>query len=112
LFVAKSPFTVKLSPPLTVYCSRQSRGIAVANENPHLQSVVDHDGAVILNVERGLISTLNPTGAYIWQGLERGESLEAIIANLSRETGKESSMVERDVCEFVEDLKQKHLLPQ
>jgi hypothetical protein len=84
----------------------------VATENRHLQSVVDQDGAVILDIERGLISTLNPTGAYVWQGLERGESLETIMANLARETGEESLRVERDVREFVEDLKQKRLLPQ
>jgi hypothetical protein len=84
----------------------------VAIENPHLQSIVDQDGAVILDIERGLISTLNPIGAYVWQGLQRGESLETIIANLARETGEESLIVERDVREFVEDLKQKRLLPQ
>jgi hypothetical protein len=84
----------------------------VAIENPHLRSVVDQDGAVILDIERGLISTLNPVGAYVWQGLQRGESLETIIANLVRETGEKSLMVERDVREFVEDLKQKCLLPQ
>jgi Coenzyme PQQ synthesis protein D (PqqD) len=84
----------------------------VAIENPHLQSVVDQDGAVILDIERGRISTLNPTGAFVWQGLQRGESLESIIANLARETGEPSLMVERDVREFLEDLKQKRLLPQ
>lgn len=81
-------------------------------ENPHLKAVADQDGAAILDIERGLISTLNPTGAYVWQGLQRGESLETIIANLARETGEESLFVERDVREFVEDLKQKRLLPQ
>jgi Coenzyme PQQ synthesis protein D (PqqD) len=84
----------------------------VAIENPHLQSVFDRDGAAILDIERGLISTLNPTGAYVWQGLQRGESLETIIANLARESGEEFLMVERDVRKFVEDLKQKLLLPQ
>jgi Coenzyme PQQ synthesis protein D (PqqD) len=84
----------------------------VSIENPHLKAVADQDGAAILDIERGLISTLNPTGAYVWQGLQRGESLETIIANLARETGEESLLVERDVREFVEDLKQKRLLPQ
>jgi hypothetical protein len=84
----------------------------VAIENPHIQSIVDQDGAVILDIERGLISTLNPIGAYVWQGLQQGESLETIIANLERETGEKSLTVERDVREFVEDLKQKRLLPQ
>jgi Coenzyme PQQ synthesis protein D (PqqD) len=83
----------------------------VAIENPHLQSIVDQDGAVILDIEQWLISTLNPTGAYVWRGLQRGESLETIIANLARETGQEPLTVERDVREFVEDLKQKRLLP-
>jgi hypothetical protein len=84
----------------------------VAIEDPHLQSIADQDGAVILDIERGLISTLNPTGAYVWKGLQRGESLETIIVNLARETGEGSSTVERDVREFVEELKRKRLLPQ
>jgi len=84
----------------------------VAKESSHLPAVVDQDGAVILNIEEGLISTLNPTGAYVWRGLQRGESLETIIANLTFDTGEERSMVDRDVREFVKDLKQKQLFPQ
>jgi Coenzyme PQQ synthesis protein D (PqqD) len=84
----------------------------VTINNPHLQAVVDQDGAAILDIERGLISTLNGTGAYVWQRLQRGESLETIVADLSRETGQESLVVERDVREFVEDLKRKNLFPQ
>jgi len=84
----------------------------VAVENLHLQTVVDRDGAAILDIERGQVSTLNSTGAYVWQGLQRGESRETIIANLAGETGEESLLVERDVREFVEDLKQKRLLPE
>jgi hypothetical protein len=78
---------------------------------PNLRSIVNDDGAVILDIERDSISTLNPTGAYVWQGLQRGESLETISANLARDTGEEFQLVERDVSGFVEDLKQKRLLP-
>jgi hypothetical protein len=77
----------------------------------NLRAIVNSDGAVILDIEHNLISTLNPTGAYVWQGLQRGESLETISSDLARETGEESTLVERDVREFVEDLKQKRLLP-
>jgi hypothetical protein len=80
-------------------------------ENPHLQSVVDQDGAVILDTELGSISTLNPSGAYVWQRLQRGDSVETIIANLARDVGAEFAMVERDVHEFVQDLKHRRLLP-
>lgn len=84
----------------------------MAIENHRLKTVVDQDGGVILDIERGLISTLNPTGAYVWSGLQRGESLESITANLVRETGEDTLTVERDVRAFVEDLKQRTLLPQ
>jgi hypothetical protein len=42
--------------------------------------------------------------------LERDEPVEAIIANLARETGEDSAVVDRDVHEFLDTLKQKHLL--
>jgi hypothetical protein len=79
--------------------------------NRHLKSVVDQDGAAILDIERGQISTLNQTGAYVWDKLQHGESLVTIIGNLARETGEQTSVVERDVLAFIEDLKQNQLLP-
>ena len=33
--------------------------------NEHLRTVTSNDGAAILDVERGLITTLNATGAYV-----------------------------------------------
>jgi hypothetical protein len=77
-----------------------------------LCSVIDGDGAAILDVERGLISTLNSTGAYVWQRLQRGETIETIIVNLARDSAEDPTAVERDVREFIEDLKQKSLLPR
>ena len=82
----------------------------MAGSPPQLHSVVDRDGAAILDVERGLISTLNPTGGYVWKGLERGDVVETIIANLAQETGEDVAVVERDVHEFVDDLKRRGLL--
>jgi Coenzyme PQQ synthesis protein D (PqqD) len=76
----------------------------------HLHTVADQDGAAILDIERGLISTLNPTGALVWHGLQRGEPLETIIANLATETGGEPLVVERDVRAFVKSLRDNHLL--
>jgi hypothetical protein len=84
----------------------------MVSPSPNLRSVANDDGAVILDIEHGLISTLNPTGAYVWQRLQRGEPLETIIAILACDAGEEVLIVERDVRDFVEDLKQRHLLPQ
>ena len=78
----------------------------------HLRSVVDRDGAVILDMERNTISTLNPTGAYVWEGLQQGKLIDEIIENLARETGTEPCVVDRDVHAFLEELKQTCLLPR
>jgi hypothetical protein len=78
---------------------------------PYLHAVTNEDGAVILDVAHGSISTLNPTGAYIWQSLHRGDSLATIISDLVRETGEEHILVERDVHEFAEELRKNQLLP-
>jgi len=80
----------------------------MAVEHPHLHSVANQDGAAILDIERGVLSTLNPTGAYVWQRFERGETIEAIVTALARETGEELETVERDVRDFLEALNRKH----
>jgi hypothetical protein len=76
----------------------------------HLRSVIDHDGAVILDVPRNAMTTLNPTGAYIWQRLEQGRLLDSIIAELARDTEMDEAVVANDVYAFMEELKTKHLI--
>lgn len=84
----------------------------MVSQTPHLKAIVNEDGAVILDIEHDSMSTLNPTGAYVWQGLQRGETIDTIIANLSRDTGEDSLLVETEVREFVADLQQKQLMPR
>ena len=79
------------------------------NDNSHLRTIVNQDGAAVLDTRLGLISTLNSTGAYVWQALKRGDSLETIVANLSGETGEQPEVVERDVREFIETLRVQQL---
>jgi hypothetical protein len=85
---------------------------AMVSQTPNLKTIVSEDGAVILDIERDSMSTLNPTGAYVWKGLQRGETIETIIANLARETGEDSLVVEPDVREFVAELQRKQLMPR
>lgn len=79
-------------------------------KSSHLYTAFDTDGAAILDIERGEISTLNPTGAYVWQALERGETLDVIVGSLARETREDHAIVECDVRKFIETLKERHLL--
>ncbi|WP_041585944.1 PqqD family protein [Terriglobus saanensis] len=64
----------------------------MANAETHLRTVVNEDGAAILDTKQGTISTLNATGGYVWPALERGESEEAIAASRVKETGAPHSM--------------------
>ena len=84
----------------------------MVSQAPNLKAIVNEDGAVILDIEHDLMSTLNPTGAYVWQGLQRGETIETITANLASQTGEDHLLVERDVREFVAELQQKQLMPR
>lgn len=77
---------------------------------PHLRSVVNHDGAVILDIPGNQITTLNATAAYIWARLQEGKGTDEIVAELARDTGHDPLVVERDVQEFLRQLIEKHLL--
>jgi len=83
----------------------------MTTDHSHLRMMANHDGAAILDTRLGNITTLNPTGIYIWQALGRGESVEAIALDLARDTGEEISALERDVREFIDALRGQGLLP-
>lgn len=77
----------------------------------HLRTIANQDGTAILDMKRGTISTLNPTGAFIWEALGRGETIEAITDSLARQTGEQLGVVRRDVRVFIDELKEQHMLP-
>jgi hypothetical protein len=77
----------------------------------HLRMMVNRDGAAILDTQLGTISTLNSTGAYVWQALERRESVDSIAESLARDTGGEITALKRDVSAFIDALREQQLLP-
>ena len=76
----------------------------------HLCSIIDHDGAVILDISRNSMIALNQTGAYIWQRLREGMDLDTITTMLARETNTDEISVSTDVAAFLEELKSRHLV--
>jgi hypothetical protein len=76
----------------------------------NLRSIVDHDGAVILDISRNSMTMLDAIGAYVWNRLGNGLSLDAIVAELARDTGADQERVAKDLDEFMEQLKARHLL--
>jgi hypothetical protein len=75
----------------------------------HLRSIIDHDGAVILDIEHDAMLTLNSTGGFVWERLKQGKLIDEIISDLAAETGADPSTVDRDVHAFIDGLKSKHL---
>lgn len=82
------------------------------NISPDLRSVIDVDGAVILDMRRNRMLTLNAVGGYVWQKLEQGQLPDDIIRDLSRETNTDVAVVERDVHQFLEQLKSKRVVDE
>src|SRR5260370_26583629 len=78
--------------------------------NRHLRSIVDGDGAIILDIRKDAVVTLNSTAAYIWERLQQGKLVEEIITDLSRDTGVDFAVAERDVDRFLERLKKRGVL--
>jgi Coenzyme PQQ synthesis protein D (PqqD) len=77
---------------------------------PHIRSIVDRDGAVIIDIERDAMVTLNSTGGYVWNKLRQGKFVEEIIVELTSETGADIATVDRDVRAFLDELQSRHLI--
>jgi hypothetical protein len=82
----------------------------MAHKKTHFRTLVNQDGAAVLDTERGTISTLNTTGAYIWQALERGQSGEEIVDGLARETSESPEVIRQDMNDFIRALNQHKMI--
>lgn len=83
---------------------------SACSQPSHLRSIVDQDGAVILDLDHGEFFSLNPVAHSIWTRLQAGEMPDAIALALARETGADLDRVLADMNEFLLDLKSKHLI--
>lgn len=76
----------------------------------HVRSVIDPDGAVILDLRRGKYYSLNGVGAEIWLQIEAGRSAAEIEGHLVRQLGAPAADARRDTADFLADLRQKELI--
>jgi hypothetical protein len=83
----------------------------MAKSQDHLRIATNEDGAAVLDTDCGTLTTLNPTGAFIWQALERGEDERAIVQHLAGATGEAAETVARDVEAFMAALYEQRIFP-
>jgi hypothetical protein len=69
----------------------------------HVQTQIDKDGLVLVNIRRGLIFRTNSIGARIWQGLAAREGA-CILNALATEYQLSPDQVESGTAQFVSDL--------
>ena len=71
---------------------------------PAGRASIHPDGAVFLNVERGVIFKSNRVGSRIWQGLLHRESPAAMVAQISREYAVPREQAAQDTAQFLAQL--------
>jgi hypothetical protein len=76
----------------------------------HVRSVIDDDGAVLLDVNRGTYFSLNAVGVEIWKCLEAGMTLDQIGHALASEFEAPSDVVAGDLQAFAHLLSEKSLV--
>lgn len=75
-----------------------------------VKAVANKDGGVALDTRRGMIFSLNPTGALILELLASGSSEEQITKEIARRCDAEAKQIAEDVRGFLDSLLQKGLV--
>ena len=76
----------------------------------NLRTLITQDGAIVTDIDQGLMFGLNPIGSMIWQQLTDGRSLEEITDRLTAEFAIPHQQAVVDVNEFLQQLESQHLL--
>ncbi len=77
---------------------------SVLRISPDVQSVIDDDGAVLLDMKGGKYFSLNGLGADIWTRIEAGTALPEIEREIAEEYGVPQARIRDDVATFVQNL--------
>jgi len=76
----------------------------------NLRTLITQDGAIVTDIDQGLMFGMNPIGSLIWQQLTEGRSLDEITQRLAAEFAIPHQQAVVDVNEFFQQLESQHLL--
>jgi hypothetical protein len=76
----------------------------------HVRSIVDADGALLLDLKAGKYYSLNHLGALIWSRVEDGLPLSEILEHLKVNFPNPANRLQTDFKVFVDDLEKKGLV--
>ena len=72
--------------------------------SPKIRTATDGDGVVLLDMQQGMMVTLNATGGYIWNKMRTGRSVDEIIGDLACDTGEDPLVIADDVHQFLDQM--------
>jgi hypothetical protein len=75
-----------------------------------IRSTHGQDGAIVLDIRRGQMFNLNFVASRILELLEIGATESTIVHEIIQKFEVSGEIAEKDVREFIESLKQHHLL--
>ncbi len=73
--------------------------------SPSVRSVFSQDGAVLMEIQQGMMYTSNPVGGRILELLSEGRSENEVVEAISRECDAPQETVRRDLEGFIEQLR-------
>lgn len=73
-------------------------------------SLGDQCGRVLIDLDSGVVFSLNGVGAQIWTKMEEGQHLEAILDSLTRDYDIPREQLRNDLEAFVRALEKKGLV--
>lgn len=94
----------------TSSCKPAEWGFPMYRVAEGVRSTQGQDGAIVLDIRQGQMFNLNLVGSRILELLETGATQTAIVDEISQKFEVSRDIAESDVREFVESLKQHHLL--
>jgi hypothetical protein len=77
-----------------------------------VRSTHNQDGAIVLDVRQGQMFNVNSVGSRILELLKMGSTESVIIDQISREFGVCRALAEKDMWEFLQNLKKCHLVEE
>ena len=77
---------------------------------PHVRSMTDADGAVLLDLGRGKYFSLNGIGMRLWARLRQGASLAELVEGLRADYDVPLDVLRSDAERFLHSLRQKGLV--
>ena len=92
---------------------REARdGAAMYRVSDTVRSTHNQDGAIVLDVRQGQMFNLNFVGSRILELVKSGSAESAIVDEISREFGVSQDVAEKDVHEFLQNLKKRQLVEE